>query len=319
VTAPIVVALGGNALLRQGDAGTVFDQSRRASDAARPIAQLIARGLPVVITHGNGPVVGNIFLRHEHSARTIPPMPLDVCGAESQGNIGYLLSVALDNALVQAGVSATTTTVLTRVLVASEDPAFGQPTKPIGGFLTEEEARRSPYPVARDADRGYRRVVASPQPQHIVEIAAIRALLADGVIPIAVGGGGVPVVRRPDGSLLGIEAVIDKDLASSLLARELKADALLILTDIDCVYLDFLTSRRRPVARMTTAEAQRHFSAGEFLPGSMGPKIEAAIEFLHAGGNRVVICLPEQLDAALRGEAGTTITNAVDPCEPRFT
>lgn len=320
MTAPIVVALGGNALLRQGDTGTVFDQSRRASEAARPIAQLIARGLRVVITHGNGPVVGNIFLRHEHSARTIPPMPLDVCGAESQGNIGYLLSLALDNALAQAGVSATTTTVLTRVLVSSEDPAFAQPTKPIGGFSTEEEAHRSAYPVARDADRGYRRVVASPRPQHIVEIAAIRALLADGVIPIAVGGGGVPVVRRPDGSLCGIEAVIDKDLASSLLARELKADALFILTDIDCVYLDFLSSKRRPVARMTTEEAERHFSDGEFLPGSMGPKIEAAIEFLHAGGSRVVICLPEQLDAALRGEAGTTITDpAVGPCEPYST
>jgi carbamate kinase len=309
MTAPIVVALGGNALLRQGDAGTVFDQLRRANEAAGPVAQLVVRGVPVVITHGNGPVVGNIFLRHEHSARTIPPMPLDVCGAESQGNIGYLLSVALDNALVQAGVSATTTTVLTRVLVSSEDPAFAQPTKPIGGFFTEEEARRSPYPVVRDADRGYRRVVASPRPRHIVEIAAIRALLADGVIPIAVGGGGVPVVRRPDGSLFGIEAVIDKDLASSLLAYELKADSLLILTDIDRVYLDFLSSRRRPIARMTTAEAERHFSAGEFLPGSMGPKIEAAIEFLQAGGNRVVICLPEQLDAALRGAAGTVITS----------
>lgn len=308
MTASNVVALGGNALLRQGDAGTVFDQLRHAAEAAAAIVRLVARGVPAVITHGNGPVVGNIFLRHEQSARTVPPMPLDVCGAESQGNIGYLLGLALDNALTQARIAKTTVTVLTRVLVQPDDPAFARPTKPIGGFFTEEEARRLPYPVAADADRGFRRVVASPQPQHILELPAIRALLAGAVLPIAVGGGGVPVVARPDGSLLGIEAVIDKDLASSLLARELQAEALLILTDIDRVYLDFLRATRRPLATLTAAEATGHLAAGEFLPGSMGPKIEAAVEFLHAGGKRVVICLPEQLDAALRGEAGTTIT-----------
>lgn len=308
MTASNVVALGGNALLRQGDAGTVFDQLRHAAEAAAAIVRLVARGVPVVITHGNGPVVGNIFLRHEQSARTVPPMPLDVCGAESQGNIGYLLGLALDNALTQARIAKTTVTVLTRVLVQPDDPAFARPTKPIGGFFTEEEARRLPYPVAADADRGFRRVVASPQPRHILELPAIRALLTGAVVPIAVGGGGVPVVARPDGSLLGIEAVIDKDLASSLLARELQAEALLILTDIDRVYLDFLRATRRPLATLTAAEATGHLAAGEFLPGSMGPKIEAAVEFLHAGGRRVVICLPEQLDAALRGEAGTTIT-----------
>lgn len=308
MTASNVVALGGNALLRQGDAGTVFDQLRHAAEAAAAIVRLVARGVPAVITHGNGPVVGNIFLRHEQSARTVPPMPLDVCGAESQGNIGYLLGLALDNALTQARIAKTTVTVLTRVLVQPDDPAFARPTKPIGGFFTEEEARRLPYPVAADADRGFRRVVASPQPRHILELPAIRALLTGAVVPIAVGGGGVPVVARPDGSLLGVEAVIDKDLASSLLARELQAEALLILTDIDRVYLDFLRATRRPLATLTAADATRHLAAGEFLPGSMGPKIEAAVEFLHAGGKRVVICLPEQLDAALRGEAGTTIT-----------
>jgi carbamate kinase len=304
---PTVIALGGNALLRQGDAGTVFDQLRRAEEATRSIAVLATRGIPLVITHGNGPVVGNIFLRHEHSARMVPPMPLDVCGAESQGNIGYLISLALHNALVQAGVSASVATVLTRVIVAVGDCAFTRPTKPIGGFFTEEEARRSPHPVAQDAGRGYRRVVASPHPQHIVELPAIRLLLADAVIPIAVGGGGIPVVRRADGSLFGIEAVIDKDLASSLLARELGAEALIILTDIDRVHLDFLTPARRPLARMCVAEAEEHLAHGEFLPGSMGPKIEAAIEFLRAGGRQVVICLPEQLEGALRGDAGTTI------------
>lgn len=307
MNAPTVVALGGNALLRQGDAGTVSDQLRRADEAAGPVVQLIARGAPIVITHGNGPVVGHIFRRHEECAPTIPPMPLDVCGAESQGSIGYLLSLALESALVRVGVSAVTTTILTRVLVNPDDPAFSRPTKAIGGLLTEAEARRLPYAVARDADRGYRRVVPSPRPQHIMEIEAIRSLLGAGVVPIAVGGGGVPVIRRADGCLLGIEAVIDKDLASSLLACELHAESLLILTDIDRVYLGFLTPKRRPVARLTRLQAEQHLSQGEFLPGSMGPKIEAAVEFLRAGGRRVVICLPEQLEAALRAETGTTI------------
>lgn len=302
-----VIALGGNALLRRGDAGTVFDQLRRAGEAARPIAQLAARRVPLVITHGNGPVVGNIFLRHEQSARTIPPMPLDVCGAESQGNIGYLLSLALQTMLAQVKVAAPVTTVVTRVAVATDDPAFAHPTKPIGGFFTEEEARRCPYPVALDADRGYRRVVASPHPREIIEVAAIRALLASGIIPIAVGGGGVPVVRRPDGRLLGVEAVIDKDLASSLLARTLGAELLVILTDIDRVYLNFVTGARQPLAQLSAAEAERHLANGEFLPGSMGPKIEAAVEFLRAGGRRVLIALPEQLDAACHGDAGTAI------------
>ena len=305
--APTVVALGGNALLRQGDAGTVFDQLRRASEAAAPIVELAARGAPLVITHGNGPVVGNIFLRHEQSAWHIPPMPLDVCGAESQGNIGYLLSQALSNALARAGVARPLAAVLTRVVVAPDDPAFGHPTKPIGGFFSEEEARRSPYPVAADAHGGYRRVVASPQPQHIVELAAIQALLAAGVVPIAVGGGGVPVVRRTDGSLVGVEAVIDKDLASSLLGREVGAETFVILTDIDRVYLDFVRPPRRALERLTATEAATHLARGEFLPGSMAPKIEAAIAFLAAGGRRVIVCLPEQAPAALRGAAGTTI------------
>ena len=307
MTVPSVIALGGNALLRRGDAGTIFDQARRAQEAAGPIAQLAARGVPVVVTHGNGPIVGNIFLRHEQCARDIPPMPLDVCGAESQGNIGYVISVALDNALASAKVVAPVVTVLTRVIVQPDDVAFARPTKPIGAFFTEEEAQRSPYPVARDADRGYRRVVSSPRPQHIVELPAIRALLGASVIPIAVGGGGIPVVRRADGSLLGVEAVVDKDLAASLLARELGAESLIILTDIDCVYLDFLSEARRPVMRMGATEAARHLAVGEFLPGSMGPKIEAAIEFVRGGGRRVVICLPERLEAALDGETGTTI------------
>ena len=306
-TAPTVVALGGNALLRQGDAGTVTDQHRRAAEAAAAIVHLLGRSGPIVVTHGNGPVVGNIFLRHERCAHDIPPMPLDVCGAESQGNIGYFIALALDTALKGAGSALAVASVLTRVVVDPDDPAFRHPTKPIGGFFTEEQAHRCPFPVAPDGARGYRRVVASPRPQHILELDAIRALVAAGVLTIAVGGGGVPVVRRVDGTLLGVEAVIDKDLASSVLARELNAETLLILTDIDRVYLDFLTTGRRPITRMRADEAAQHLAGGEFLPGSMGPKIEAAIEFLRAGGGRVVICLPEDAPAALAGEAGTVI------------
>jgi carbamate kinase len=306
-TAPTVVALGGNALLRQGDAGTVTDQHRRAAEAAAAIVHLLGRSGPIVVTHGNGPVVGNIFLRHERCAHDIPPMPLDVCGAESQGNIGYFIALALDTALKGAGSALAVASVLTRVVVDPDDPAFRHPTKPIGGFFTEEQAHRCPFPVAPDGARGYRRVVASPRPQHILELDAIRALVAAGVLTIAVGGGGVPVVRRVDGTLLGVEAVIDKDLASSVLARELNAETLLILTDIDRVYLDFLTTGRRPIARMRGDEAAGHLARGEFLPGSMGPKIEAAIEFLRAGGERVIICLPEDAPAALAGAAGTTL------------
>jgi carbamate kinase len=307
--APIVVALGGNALLRRGDAGTVQDQQRRAAEASAAIAALVVADSAIVITHGNGPVVGNIYLRHEHSARVVPPMTLDVCGAESQGNIGYLIANALHDTLAAAGASKTVVTVLTRVLVSAADEAFGHPTKPIGGFFDEEEAQHCPYPVVRDSDRGYRRVVPSPRPLHILELQAVRALLDAGSIPIAAGGGGVPVVRREDGTLLGVEAVIDKDLAASLLGRELGADTLLILTDIDRVYADFLTPRRRPLPRLTVTEAERYLGEGHFLPGSMRPKIEAAIEFLRGGGRRVVVCLPEELGEALQGEAGTVLVS----------
>jgi carbamate kinase len=305
--APTVVALGGNALLRRGDAGTVQDQQRRAEEASTAIAELALGGAALVVTHGNGPVVGNIYLRHEHSARLIPPMPLDVCGAESQGNIGYLIANALQNTLAAARAPKTVVTVLTRVLVSPTDDGFTHPSKPIGGFFDEEEARHCPYPVARDADRGYRRIVPSPRPLHILELGAVRALLETDSIPIAAGGGGVPVVRREDGTLLGVEAVIDKDLAASLLARELAADTLLILTDIDRVYADFMSTRRRPLPRLTVEEAERYLDEGHFLPGSMQPKIEAAVEFLRGGGQRVVVCLPEQLAEALQGEAGTVL------------
>lgn len=305
----LVVALGGNALLRKGDKGMAEEQVARCLEAAEALLPLLHPERQVVITHGNGPIVGNILIRQQAAQRLVPPMPLDVCGAESQGNIGYMLERALVQLFRQHGVCRSVATLLSLVEVDPEDPAFAHPTKPIGPFLSAaeaEELRRS-VPIVQDADRGFRRVVASPRPHRIIENTAIDALLKAGVTVVTLGGGGVPVVIDRQQRLLGVEAVIDKDLSSSLLARELRAQTFVILTDIDHVYLDFLSPSRRAVTQMNAAEAEVHLQRGEFLPGSMAPKIAAAIEFLRDGGQRVLIGLPEMLPQLLRGEAGTLI------------
>jgi carbamate kinase len=305
----IVVALGGNALLRKGDRGTAAEQAARSLAAMEAIVPLLTRDRQVVITHGNGPIVGNILIRQQLARHAVPPMPLDICGAESQGNIGYMLERALVQVLWRHGIQRPVATVLSLVEVDPQDPAFAHPTKPVGPFLSAAEARElgRSVPVIQDADRGFRRVVASPVPQRITESAAVDVLLAAGIVVITLGGGGVPVARDSEQHLIGVEAVIDKDLSSSLLARDIKASDLIILTDIDHVYLDFLSAQRQPVKRMTVAEAEEHGRRGEFLPGSMAPKVEAAIEFLRGGGQRVLIGLPEEVPQLLRGEAGTEI------------
>jgi carbamate kinase len=305
----IVVALGGNALLRKGDRGTAAEQEARSVAAMDAIAPLLTPERQVVITHGNGPIVGNILIRQQLARHVVPPIPLDVCGGESQGNIGYLLERALLQVLRQRGISRPVATLLSLVEVDPRDPAFLHPTKPVGPFLSAAEADElgSSVSVARDADRGFRWVVASPIPKRIIESAAIDALLAAGVVVITLGGGGVPVALDSKGCVIGVEAVIDKDRSSSLLAREIGARSLIILTDIDHVYLDFLSTRRQVVKRMTAAEAAEHWRQGEFLPGSMAPKVEAAIEFLRGGGQHVLIGLPEELPQLLRGEAGTEL------------
>jgi carbamate kinase len=306
----MVIALGGNALLRQEDHGAATEQAVRSLEALEAIAPIVTPDLQVVLTHGNGPTVGNILVRQQLARRTVPPMPLDLCGAESQGNIGYLLERALRQIFRQRNIHRTVATLLSLVEVDPSDPAFTHPTKPIGPFLSSVEAEelKGAAPVVQDGDRGFRRVVASPAPRHIFAIAAIEALLNTGAVVIALGGGGVPVAFDNAGQLLGLEAVIDKDLSSSLLAREIHARTFIILTDINCVYLNFLSSRRRPAPMLTTAEAEAHLRNGEFLPGSMAPKIEAAIAFLRGGGQRVLIGLPEELPKLLRGKAGTAIT-----------
>lgn len=309
MTERIVVALGGNALLRQGDRGTAAEQATRSLAAMAALAPLLTAERQVVITYGNGPTVGNLLIRQHLAQHTVPPMPLDVCGAESQGHIGYVLERALRQTLRQCQLHRSVATLLTLVEVDPHDPAFIHPTKPIGPFLSEQEAEHlaRTAPVMRDSDRGFRRVVASPTPQHILEIAALNTLLAAGVIVIALGGGGVPVAFTETRQLIGLEAVIDKDLSSSLLAREIGASTLIILTDIDCAYLDFLSPQRRPLRQINVMEAEAHLRNGEFLPGSMAPKIEAAIAFLRAGGQRVYIGLPEALPDLIEGRAGTTL------------
>lgn len=305
----MVIALGGNALLRQGDHGTAAEQAIRSLEAMKAIVQVLTPDLHVVLTHGNGPTVGNILIRQQLARHTVPPMPLDICGAESQGAIGYLLERALRQIFQQQNIRRSVATLLSLVEVDAHDPAFIHPTKPIGPFLSSTEADElvRTAPVIRDSDRGFRRVVASPAPQHILETAAIEALLNTGTVVITLGGGGVPVAFDNTHHLIGLEAVIDKDLSSSLLAREISASTLIVLTDINCVYLNFLDPQRQPVPTLTVAEAEAHLRNGEFLPGSMAPKIEAAIAFLRGDGQRVLIGLPEELPQLLQGQAGTEI------------
>lgn len=305
-----VVALGGNAILPADQAGTIDEQVAITRIAMAEIEELVASGRHVVITHGNGPIVGNIVVRNEAAKKTIPPMPLDVCGADSQGGIGYMIQQTLRNVLREKGRREEVVSVVTQVLVDAKDSAFEKPVKPIGPFYTEDEASKLAaergWTIVSDVRRGYRRVVPSPYPREIVEIGVIEDLVRDGVIVVAVGGGGIPVVSR-DGRLEGVEAVIDKDLASSLLARQLGADTLVIITDVDAVYVDFGKPTAKPLGGVALDEIRALQREGQFPAGSMGSKIQAAVEFLESGGGRVIITQPGDLRDAMEGRKGTTI------------
>jgi len=275
----------------------------------QPIAALIRDGTQVILSHGNGPIVGNILIRNEAARDQIPPMPLDVCGADSQGGIGYMMQQALQNELRRVGApDRPVTTVVTQVIVDERDPAFRRPTKPIGRAYAQDRARllakEKGWTIVEDAGRGYRRVVPSPRPLEVVEIAAIRKIVDSGGIAIAAGGGGIPVSRQWDGSLHGVEAVIDKDLASSLLARLLGCEQLVIITGVDRVALHFGTPEQHDIEEATADELQRWMDEGHFPAGNMGPKVQAAIEFLRGDGREVVITSPAGLLRALTG-AGT--------------
>ena len=306
---PVVVALGGNAISPPGSRSPIPAQYERTLETAHHLVHLAAR--PLVVTHGNGPQVGNVLLRSDLAAHLLPRLPLDTCVADTQGGMGFMLQQCLDNAFRQAGVRRPTVTVVTRTVVAFDDPAFRRPSKPIGNFYDEAEARRrmaaDGWAMEEDAGRGWRRVVPSPEPREIVEERAIRALLESGATVIAAGGGGVPVVRQADGSLVGVEAVIDKDLASALLAGNLGAEVLLILTGVEHVALDFGRPTRRDLHEVTAAELAAHADAGQFAAGSMLPKVRAAVRFLELGGRRAVITTAELSEKALAGEIGTQV------------
>jgi len=307
-----IISIGGNTLVRRGEKGTIEEQFEHTRAAMTAVARVIDMGYNVVITHGNGPIVGYIVIQNEAVKDAIPPMPLYVCDADSEGGIGFVIQQTLYNRLKETGKHRDVVTVVTQVVVDGNDPAFSNPTKPIGPFYTKEEAellvKKKGWVVKEDSRRGYRRVVPSPRPLKVVEAGVIKALAETGVIVIAVGGGGVPVVERSDGTLEGIDAVIDKDLATSCLAREIRAELFINLTQIDRAYVNFGKADQRGLDRMTLEDARRYLSQGEFAPGSMGPKIEAAIEFLETGGKEVMITTPELIDKAMEGKAGTRIT-----------
>ena len=305
----LVLAVGGNALLRVGDNGTAEEQFKRARETAENIFPIFNE-YKVVVTHGNGPQVGAILLQNENSRNIVPPMPLDVCGAMSQGEIGYFLGQSFHNVFDEKGVKKEIVTVLTRVLVDENDPAFKNPTKPIGPFYTEEEAKKLAkergWTVIEDSGRGWRRVVPSPEPLEIVEKNIIRKIIDSGYVAIAVGGGGIPVIRK-NGSLIGVEGVIDKDLASATLGKDIMADKLLILTSVDRVYLNFGTEKQRGIEDMNVSEAKKYMEEGHFRKGSMYPKILAAIRFLQSGGKSVLITSPEKVKDSMDGKSGTWI------------
>ena len=305
----ILVALGGNAILTRGSEGTAEEQFDNVRRACKHLVAIIQKGHMVTITHGNGPQVGDILLKNELAKDLLPYMPLDVCVAETQGMIGYMIQQSLRNELRNVGLKLQVATVLTETVVDINDFAFKNPTKPIGSFCTESEALRlkkeKGWDLVKENERGYRRVVPSPTPLTIVQGEMIRKLMNLGVIVIAAGGGGIPVTSGDDSR--GVEAVIDKDFCAAVLAKIVEADVLLIMTDVDKVFLDYGKPSQRPVDRMTVHECKKFLKEGQFPAGSMGPKIESAVRFIESGGERVIIGSLETAEDALAGRAGTTI------------
>lgn len=309
-----VIAIGGNSLIRDNSHQSVEDQYAAVCETAKHIAGMIEQGYEVIVTHGNGPQVGFILLRSEIASGVarMHRVPLVSCGADTQGAIGYQIQQALDNEFKKRGLNKSAVTVVTQVVVDKADPAFTKPSKPIGSFYTEEQAealkKENPdWVMVSDAGRGYRRVVASPLPQEIVEKDVISKLVRDGYCVIGVGGGGIPVVRELDGTFSGVDAVIDKDFASSALASDIKADILIISTGVPKVYLNFGKPEEKALDRVTLAELKQYVSENHFAPGSMLPKILAVIKFLERGGKQAIITNPESLEDAVSGKTGTHI------------
>ncbi len=306
-----LIAVGGNSLIHAGELGTIDEQLGNAHATARSIVQLVARGWRVVITHGNGPQVGAALLRSERAAGEVYTHPLDVCVATTQSEIGYIIQRAMEFELRQIGLFTPVMTVLTQVRVDEHDPAFANPTKPIGPFysktVAEEKKRTLGWSIVEDSSRGYRRVVPSPEPVEVFEQDIIRKILDLGMIVIAVGGGGIPVIEKDNYLVLGREAVIDKDRASSLLASELKTDLFIISTDVQQVYIDYKKPTQRAVGNTTVAELERYTAEKQFAAGSMGPKVESAIRYIKRGGTEAIITSFECLLDAVDGRTGTHV------------
>lgn len=306
-----VLAIGGNSLIKDKNSVSLSSQYEAVKETTKYIADLIAEGLSIVITHGNGPQVGFIYRRGELARHELPLIPLDICGADTQGAIGYMIQKALLNEFRKMGINKKVTAVVTQTIVNRDDPSFQYPTKPIGSFMSEEDAlfnkKEFGWQVVEDAGRGFRRVVPSPIPREIIELDVIKLLVESGYVVVAAGGGGIPVIRNKQGDLEGVEAVIDKDLGSSLLATNLGADTFIISTAVDAAYLNFGKENQKSVGHATLPEMKRYLAEGHFKPGSMKPKIEAIIQFLEHGGKKGMITSPENLLRTVKEERGTVI------------
>ena len=309
-----LVAFGGNAMLPDNQKGLQSEQMRNAARAAELMVHIVRKGYELIIVHGNGPQVGNLLIQMEEAANKIPPYTLDVCDAMTEGSMGFMLERALVNELRRRSVDKEVASLVTQVVVDKDDPAFAKPTKPVGPFYSkfrgEQLAREKGWTMVEDAGRGYRKVVASPKPIDVVPKGVITQLVEAGRIVIAAGGGGIPVVINSNGLFEGVEAVIDKDYAASLLAREVKVDLFIILTAIERVFINFGQPGQAEAPVLTVDEARRHLADGQFPPGSMGPKIRAAIEYIEAGGREVLITKDTHLKAALINRSGTRIVAA---------
>lgn len=306
-----VVALGGNAITREFEEGDIYQQFANTRRALMGVADLIERGYRIAITHGNGPQVGHSLIRVEETRNVVPPIPLGVIVADLEGGMGYMIEQSLINKLLLRGIARDVVTLLAQVVVDRDDPSIHNPTKFVGPFYQKEDVaalvEKRGYIIREDVGRGFRRVVPSPIPQKVIEANIIRKLVHEGTIVITVGGGGIPVYLEEDGRLEGVDAVIDKDLASALLAREIDADELYILTAVDQVAINFGKPEQRYVDVLTIAEARKYLEEGQFPKGSMGPKIQAAIKFIEQGGKKVIITSVERMTEALEGETGTEI------------
>lgn len=304
-----IVAMGGHAFMLHGEEGTIEDHQRNAAEISTQLMHLVDCNYTLVITHGNGPQVGNLLLMTELTSKQLPPMPLDVLVAETEGSLGYIMQQAILNQLSKSHRHQRVVTVVSQVIVNRDDPAFKKPTKPIGPFLSMEEAecrkKELNWEIIEDSGRGWRRVVASPVPQEVIQYKIIQDSAKAGHIVIACGGGGIPVIKKQDGTFEGVEAVVDKDLTSSILGNQINAELLVILTEVPCVYLNYGTPKQKPLGAVTISEMETYEKEGHFAAGSMGPKVRAILFFLSRGGKRGLITSPEQLGDALEGRVGT--------------